>query len=423
MTEDVASHVLLHNYAQTRALSMMEATARADLDGQARLIAAFERDGRLDRVLEGLPDNEGIANLRARGLGLTRPELAILLAYSKMWLFEALVESTAPDDPLLESELFGYFPEPLHRFKHSLVKHRLRREIIATRISNEIVDTCGPSFPMRVIDVTGADAATVALAYEAARRTLNLGDFAHAVDALDNKAPASLQNALYNTAADLLREQMYRIATDPQASALLERGGLKSVIEEYATPLADFAAALPSILPANAAKALKARAAKWRKDGAPEELAEAAAKMPDLERAFDVVNLARQTGWTSEAAGGVFFAVGRAFEIDTAREHVKITPMTEHFDRLAAQRLIEDLSARQRALAANVIAFAGSEPKTRAAGWLDELMKRWRTNSETAIDGYARFVSEIELASGVTVAKLSLLSKKLSDISDRLAGV
>ena len=420
MTEEVAKHVLRHNMAQTRALSMMEATAPADLDGHARLMLAFERDGRLDRAIEGLPDGEGLANLRTRHIGLTRPELAILLAYSKMWLFEALVASTAPDDPLLEGELFGYFPEPLHRFKHSIVSHRLRREIIATRMANEIVDTCGPSFPMRIIEATGANAAIIALAYEASRRILCLGDFADAVDGLDTIAPASLQIALYNNAADLLRDQMYRIATDPEASALLERKGLKGVIGEYAKPVAEFKEALPSILPAGAAKVLKARAAKWRKEGAPENLAEEAARMPDLERAFDVVNLARRTGWTTTSAGVVFFAVGRAFHIDRARDHVKIGPSMEHFDRLAAQRLIEDLAERQRALAASVIAFAGSEPKTRAAGWLDELMNRWKETGHSALAGYERFVSEMELGAGVTVAKLSLLSKKLGDIADRL---
>jgi glutamate dehydrogenase len=420
MTEEVAKHVLRHNVAQTRALSMMEATAPADLDGHARLMLAFERDGRLDRAIEGLPDNEGVANLRARNLGLTRPELAVLLAYSKMWLFEALVDSTAPDDPLLEHELFEYFPEPLHAYRRSIVTHRLRREIIATRMSNEIVDTCGPSFPMRIIEATGANAALVALAYEAARRILSLGAFAAAVDALDNVAPAKLQISLYNTAADLLREQMYRIAADPQASALLERTGLKGVIDEYAPMVGEFKQALATILPADAAKALKARAAKWRKEGAPKELAAEAAAMPDLERAFDVVNLARRTGWSTVSAGVVFFAVGRSFHIDMAREHLTVGPLMDHFDRLAARRLIEDLAARQRALASSVIAFAGVEPKTGAETWLDALMEQWFEIGEDALAGYERFVSEIELGAGVTVAKLSLLSKKLGDISDRL---
>ncbi|MGE0408623.1 MAG: NAD-glutamate dehydrogenase [Amphiplicatus sp.] len=420
MTEEVAAHVLRHNYAQTRALTIAESTAAAELDGHARLMAGFEQEGRLDRAVEGLPDAEAIASLRARGLGLTRPELAVLLAYSKMWLFESLVESATPDDPLLERELFGYFPEPLHRFKDSILRHRLRREIIATRVSNEIIDTCGPSFPYRAVEATGARPASVALAYEAARRILNLGEFADAVDALDNAAPASLQTALYKAAAELLREQLYRIVADPQASALLDRRGLKGVIEHYAAPVSEFKSALTTILPAPAAKALKARIAQWKKDGAPEKLAEEAALMPALERAFDVVNLARETGWSTKAAGAVFLDVGRRFEIDTARDQVKASPPAEHFDRLAARRLVEDLSARQAALAAHLIGFAGEEPDDMTRAFLDDLAARWREAGGAALDGYDRFVIGLELGAGASVGKLSLLAKKLGDIAERL---
>jgi glutamate dehydrogenase len=420
MTEDVAAHVLRHNYDQTRAISMMEATAAGDLDGHARLMDSFEESGRLDRAVEGLPAKEAVEQLRARKLGLTRPELAVLLAYSKMWLFETLVESKAPDDPLLEGELFAYFPEPAHRFKEAIVRHRLRREIIATRLANEIVDTCGASFPYRVVELTGADPAQVALAYEAARRILKLGQFAEAVDALDNKAPAALQVGLYNSAADVIREQLYRIVCDAHAMALLEKRGLKGLMQQYEAPVRDFKAALDSILPKDALKALRSRAARWKKEGAPEALAEEAAHFPALERAFDVINLARETGWSTQGSGAVFFAVGRAFDIDVAREHAKTAPPQEHFDRLAAQRLIEDLSQRQSALARSVIASAGKEPSGPASAWLDDLLRQWRKSGDQAIDGYGRFVAEIELGKGVTVGKLSLLNKKLADIAERL---
>ncbi|MBI1366887.1 MAG: NAD-glutamate dehydrogenase [Alphaproteobacteria bacterium] len=420
MTEDVAAHVLRHNYEQTRALSMMEATAPQDLDGHARLMIVFEQQGRLDRAVEGLPDVETISALRARGFGLTRPEMAVLLAYSKMWLFEALVASDAPDDPLLETELFGYFPEPLHGFTDAIVRHRLRREIIATRLSNEIVDTCGASFPYRAVEATGARPAQVALAYEAARRILNLGDYAAAVDALDNKAPAGLQIALYNAAADLLREQLYRIVSDPDASTLLGKRGLKGVIEQYHEPIKALKESLYAVLSAPAAAALKARIADWKKGGAPAALAQEAALMPSLEYAFDIVNLARRTGWSAKAAGAVFFAVGDRFGIDEARNFVKESPPVEHFDKLATRRLVEDLSARQSALSASVIAFGGDEPKGAPTEWLDNLIERWREAGDGAFEGYEDFVASLELTAGVTVSKLSLLSKKLGDVAGRL---
>jgi glutamate dehydrogenase len=416
MTEDVAAHVLRHNYDQTRAISMMEATAATDLDAHARLMEAFEREGRLDRAVEGLPAKDAIAMLSARGLGLTRPDLSVLLAYSKMWLFEKLVASKAPDDPLLERELFNYFPEPLHRFKDSLVRHRLRREIIATRLANEIVDTCGAAYPYQVVELTGAEPHEVALAYEAARRILKLGQYAENVDALDNKIPAKTQIELYNAAAGVIREQLYRIVSDAGAMALLEKRGLKGLLEQYEKPVSELKSALASILPKEAAAALKARASRWKKDGAPEALAAEAALFPALERAFDVINLARETGWPAPDAGAVYFAIGREFDIDTAREQVRNAPPQEHFDRLAAQRLVEDLSQRQLSLAHSVIDFAGKPTKD-----LDAALAKWRASGEAAIAGYERFVAEIELGKSLSVGKLSLLNKKLEDVAARLA--
>jgi glutamate dehydrogenase len=421
MTEDVAAHVLRHNYEQTRAISMMEARAPADLDGHARLMEDFEAAGRLDRAVEGLPSKDSVAVLSARGLGLTRPELSVLLAYAKMWFFETLVASTAPDDPMLEAELFNYFPEALHAYSDALVRHRLRREIIATRVANEIVDTCGASFPYRVVELTGAKPAEIALAYEAARQILKLGQYAAAVDALDGTAPASVQIELYNAAADALREQLYRIVSDAHAMALLEKRGLKGLIEQYAGPVREFKSGLAEFLPQDAAAAIMERAAGLKGRGAPEEIAGEAALMPALEYAFDVINISRETGWPIAAAGAVFFAVGRDFDIDTARDHARSAPPSEHFDRLAAERLIEDLTARQTSLATSVIASAGKAPKGKPADWLEPLLARWRAGGDAAFNGYERFVAEIELAKGATVGKLSLLNKKLEDYADRMA--
>ncbi|MEZ5915553.1 MAG: NAD-glutamate dehydrogenase, partial [Parvularculaceae bacterium] len=198
MTEDVARHVLAHNYEQTRALSLMQVTAAQDIDAYARFMSSLEAEGRLDRQVEGLPDFKAIAARKIADLGLTRPELSVLLAYAKMHIYETLLESDAPDDPSLDRELDLYFPEETHKFKKAIAGHRLKREIIATRISNEIVDTCGAAFVNRLTEVSGASIPDIALSYEAARRILELRSYGAGVDALDNKAPAALQTDLYN---------------------------------------------------------------------------------------------------------------------------------------------------------------------------------------------------------------------------------
>ncbi|HXQ46420.1 MAG TPA: NAD-glutamate dehydrogenase domain-containing protein, partial [Caulobacteraceae bacterium] len=150
MTEDVATHVLAHNYDQTLGLSLMQRSAPADLAAYAEFMVALERDGRLDRALEGLPNAGAIALLTEGGLGLTRPELAVLMAYGKLDLFDGAIDGQAPDDPYFLETLESYFPNALAPYAELMRRHRLKREIIATVVGNDMVNLCGPTFPRRL---------------------------------------------------------------------------------------------------------------------------------------------------------------------------------------------------------------------------------------------------------------------------------
>ncbi|HRD47518.1 MAG TPA: NAD-glutamate dehydrogenase, partial [Caulobacter sp.] len=157
MTDEVAEHVLAHNYDQTLAISLLEQDAPGELENHARFMVELENEGRLNRRVEGLPDPAQIAELAAGGAGLTRPELAVLMAYGKLDLFDEIVASAAPDDAAFEQILEAYFPTALGRYDDEMKKHRLRREIIATVIDNELVNICGPTFPSRLRAAAGCD--------------------------------------------------------------------------------------------------------------------------------------------------------------------------------------------------------------------------------------------------------------------------
>src|SRR5690606_28759390 len=122
--------VLSHNYDQTLALTLQQAEGGGALEGQHRFMAAMEAEGKLDRKVEGLPDDLKLAEMKAAGQALARPELAVLTAYSKLELFDDIVASTAPEDPFFEETLVRYFPAPLAKFEADMKRHRLRREIV-----------------------------------------------------------------------------------------------------------------------------------------------------------------------------------------------------------------------------------------------------------------------------------------------------
>ncbi len=416
MTDDVAEHVLIHNYDQTRAISQVEKTAAEDLDAHSRFISVMEREGRLDRAIEFLPDAETIAMLRQQGQGLTRPELSVLAAYAKLWLFDELVQSDALDDPLFEHELFVYFPKPLHGFRDAIVSHRLRREIIATRLSNEIIDTCGFTFVGRAAESTGADFTTVALAYEAARRIYALQDFAAAVNALDNKAPADAQNDLYLEASALLRNQAFHLLSDADCRAALAGGSLGAVIERYHEPAGQFRKALPQILSAAAAKAMNARTRQWTGRKIPKALAQEAAALPALEHTLAIIDLSKETGWSNAGAGAIFFAVGGSLFIDALRRKAHDDPPEDHFDKMAIRQLCEDMTGRQRWLAKSIIGFAGAEPQEAPSAWAPQVMAKWVEALAGDIDHYRANASLLDLAGPVSTGKYALFMRKLDEL-------
>jgi glutamate dehydrogenase len=338
-----------------------------------------------------------------------------------MEIFEELVNSEAPDDPMFERELGFYFPNETHKFEKAMKSHRLRREIIATRISNEIVDTCGATFMDQLMETSGAGFADVALSYEAARRILELSNFGAAVDALDNKAPASLQTDLYWTAVALLEEQVNKIISNVEAGDVLAKRGIKGVVDQYKEPIQSLKLALSSILPADEARALKERAQRWKEQGAPETLAIQAALMPALEFAFDIVNLSRATGWQAETIGAVFFAAGRVFSIEPARISVRDSMPEGHYDRLAANRLSNELSLRQGDLAIAIARLAKNEPAKNDKNGLDALFHAWREKYAEAAHRFERFANELDISAGMTIGKLSLMNQKLSELVERTA--
>ena len=197
MTDEVGALVLLDNYRQTQAINVALAQGVGLLEGQARLMRELERAGELNRALEGLPDDETLEERRKSGEGLTGPEFSVLFAYSKMTLYQTLLASDLPEDPYLALDLTRYFPEPMReRFKSYIHRHRLRREIIATSVTNSMVNRVGAAFMSQFNEAHGFAPSETARAYAITRDCYGLRTLWAAIAALDNKVAASVQTAM-----------------------------------------------------------------------------------------------------------------------------------------------------------------------------------------------------------------------------------
>jgi len=164
------------------------------LESQALYMRTLEKADRLDRTVENLPDDETLTELQGHREGLSRAEQCVLLAYSKINLYERLLVSSLPDDPYLEQELLDYFPEVLEqRFRDPIGAHTLRREIVATTVTNKIVNRTHATFVSELVERTGMGSADVARAFMIVEKSFQLGEIWQSIEALDTVVDTEAQ--------------------------------------------------------------------------------------------------------------------------------------------------------------------------------------------------------------------------------------
>jgi glutamate dehydrogenase len=407
MTAEVGAHVLKHNYDQTLGLSLQEANAPAELDAHARFMQDLEAKGRLDRKVEGLPRAAALEELRAQGKGLSRPELAVITAYAKLELSAQIVASPAPEDDYFGKMLGAYFPPPLARFGAEMGRHRLRREIIATGLANQIVDMAGPTFPGRLMRAVGCDAGLLVGAFEAARQVFRLDEAWACVDALDLKAPAAAQLALYQAIARVLRGQTYWLAKE----GVLKHTRVQTLIDAY-RPAADLLMgndASDLLSPFEREESERAFQ-RFVEAGAPQALARKIASLSALAPATEIADLSTQTGRNVAQVARVYAETGSALGLDRLRAAAAAIPPGDAFERAALRSLIVDLISEQTRRVQAVLAEAEGVTEAQAlAGWLKP--------REAAIARVRGALAEIEQTpQGWTFAKLTLAASALRGV-------
>jgi glutamate dehydrogenase len=414
MTNDVASHVLADNYDQTLALTLMESDAVSEVDSHARFMAELENRGRLDRKVEGLPGNTVLLERGAAGKGLTRPELAVLLAYGKLDLFDDIVASDAPDDPWFEATLRGYFPPAMGRYADQMQKHRLKREIIATVVGNQMVNMCGPTFATRLKAAAGCDADALVTGFTAAREILGIDALWDQVSALDGKASAAGQTALYKALAYALRSQTFWLAR----RAFRDKASVKTLVDNYGPSVAELRGLTPAVLSSYEQKTVAKRVKAYVADGAPDALAQAVAALQPLTTAADLVDLANASSWTVKDVARLYHQTGAAFGFDRLRGAAGSFIGGDAFERLAVRRLIEDLLTEQTAITQAVLKFSANAQAGEDEVSAKAAVTSWAALRMDRVRSAKRTVEDIENAGGGwTFAKLTIANAALRELA------
>jgi glutamate dehydrogenase len=412
MTDAVAEQVRYASYTQTQALSLAVAQAASMVDVHARLITDLEQVAGLDRELESLPSEEAINDRKVHRQGLVAPEIALLMAHTKIHLYACLLDSDLPEDEFLSRELERYFPAPLpERCARQMRAHRLRREIIATVVANQLVDRAGTTFVFRLGEETGASPALLAQAYAAAREILAMPAFWSAVEALDNQVAAETQLKMLIEGRRLVER-----ATRWLVTAYPDHIDVARTINYFDQGAGMVRAALPGILDGTDRAAYEDWKNELQAAGVPPPLAATVAGMPSMIALFDVIEAAATTNREPDDAMWVYFRLASRIGLNWLRDRIIDLPRTDLWEALARAAMRDDLYNLQRLLTQDVLERGGRGDDCEAA------INAWEQGNQRALDRYLGILDNIKASRSYNTTTLSVALREVRNLIRSVVG-
>jgi glutamate dehydrogenase len=394
MTRAVADLVLRNNYLQGQAISTLEVQSAARLPEFQHLIRSLERSGDLNRALEFLPSDDELAERRKSRVGLTRPELSVLLAYSKIWLNNHLLASDVPEDPYLSAELERYFPAPIQeRFPRAIARHRLRREIIATATTNSLVNRMGPTFVPRAQEDTGAEPAQIARAYSAAREIFRMREVWEQIEALDNRVPAKLQYEAAFQTSRLLRHATYWLLASRRRTLQVD-----AAVAEFRAGVQQLEAVSAQVFAGAELERFEETRRHFADGGLPPHLATRIASLEALNAALDIVEISAAHRVSVVETARVYYEVGMRLGVDWLQARIEKLAVDGPWQAIARTGLRDAALRVHRRLTEKVLARKGrGAAQARVNAWLEgtgkELAHWQRTLADMRAAGAGDFAT------------------------------
>ena len=406
MTDEVAAHVLRHNDGQNMALAAGRYQAPRLLHVHARYLRQLLREGRVSLATDGLPDEKEIAARRSAGTGLTTPELAVLLAHTKIAAGQQVLASDLPDDPYLRGTLAAYFPAPLReRFAGQLEAHRLRREIITTSVINEMVDTGGSTFLFRLGEETGMEVPDITRAWLVAGEVFGLRAFWQQLAALAGTVDVDARIQVVLEARKLAERATRWLLMNRRPPF-----GIAETVGFFSAGVAGVQSAVPALLSGRDLAGYEERRSSFISQGIPAGSAGQVAAMVPLYSAFDIVTSAATAARGVGETAAVYFALAEQLQLGRLRDLVTALPRDDRWSSAARSALRDDLYAAHAALTRDVLAAGGA-----AAGTADRLAA-WEAQNSAAVGRAAATLGEIWESNRFTFTTLSVAVRVIKSL-------
>ena len=405
MTDEVSEIVLEDCYRQTHSLSITAMRGVGELKEQTRFIHELERAGKLDRALEFIPNDDEIADRLSQGKGLTRPELSVLLAYSKMVLKEQLVCPEITENPFHDRLLINAFPQQLRdNYREKMQEHPLRAEIIATKLANDIGNDMGFNFVNRMYEETGATVAEIANCYVMAAEVFELDDIWQKITSLDNQISTAIQTEMLF--------QMRRTVRRVTRWFLRHRNkslGIAETINFYKPTFINLAENLNKYLVKDEVEQLKRIEIDLVKEGVPKPVAIRISQLSSLFPVMDIAEVTDLSGQNIEVVSGLYFSLGVRLDLHWFLDQINGQPVSNHWQALARATFREELDWQQRALALVVL----SCNVITAEITIDEMLDNWITANEQPLSRWNQILSEFRIGRTHEFAKFSVALREL----------
>ncbi|BDF94442.1 MULTISPECIES: NAD-glutamate dehydrogenase [Pseudoalteromonas] len=408
MTDEVAQLVLKDCYRQTHTLSITQSKGSSTLKEKVRFIHALEKEGKLNRAIEFIPSDEELAERAAAGKDLTRPELSVLVSYAKMVLKESLVTDEITENPYYRQLLVKSFPLPLReKFNAAMDNHPLRKEIIATKLANNIVNDMGLNFMVRMHEETGANEAEVALCYSVASEVFQMRDTWSAIVALDNKIPAAVQTEmLYQLRRTVRRATRWFLRHRNKAQ------NIEQTIAFFAPTFADLSANLTSYMVEKESERLNKAAEKLIDSAVPAELATRIVSLSSLFSVMDLAEVAANSGRSIDMVSNTYFKLGARMGLHWFLDQITNQPVANHWQALARASYREELDWQQRTLSEVVLNnFTGDDKD------VDSQIDHWMDSQDLLLQRWKQMLAEFKTSQSHDFAKFSVALRELMLLS------
>lgn len=408
MTDEVSELVLKDCYRQTHTLSITQSKGTSTLKEKIRFIHALEKEGKLDRTIEFIPTDEELAERAAAGRDLTRPELSVLVSYAKMVLKESLVTDEITENPYYRQLLVKSFPRPLReKFNDAMNNHPLRKEIIATKLANNIVNDMGLNFMVRMNEETGANEAEIALCYSIASEIFQMRETWLSISDLDNKIPSSVQTEmLYQLRRTVRRATRWFLRHRTKAQTI------EQSIEAFAPTFADLSENLTKYIVKAESDRIESAREELTQSGVPVEIAQRIVSLSSLFSVMDLTQIAQNSNRKIDMVSHTYFKLGAQMGLHWFLDQITNQPVSNHWQALARASYREELDWQQRTLSEVVLnSFEGDSSD------VDGQIEQWMDSQDLLLQRWKQMLTEFKTSQSHDFAKFSVALRELMLLS------